>query len=122
MIDLIIIAPSDSLTNHVPGGFIFADEVFSEASLQDSISAAQKAIPELDKTLSYLVKRFPRRIRVRRVSLWSLGGLWFAFRFRLRHYPVVIVNQSIVLQGEDLKPKALIDRIGDLLSKTDHSE
>ena len=117
MIDLLVIAPSESLSHIAPQGFIFADQVFSEARLRDSISASQNPNIDLERTLFYIAKRFPRRIRIRWVSPWTLSGLWIVFRYRLRTFPTVIINGTIVLNGETLKLKPFQARIETLLSQ-----
>ncbi len=116
MIEVLIVAPQGGLDHHVPAGFIFADEVFQEARLGDPITAGQSLTRELDRALGYLASRFPRRIRVRRVDPWTPGGLWLAFRFRLRSFPAVILDRREVLSGEQLRFEAFRERITALLS------
>ena len=117
MIELWIVAPSDSLTNHVPGGFIFADQVFSEAKLRDPMSHSQKLTADLDRALGYLAKRYPKRLRIRWFNLWSLGGLWAAIRYRLRSFPAVVVNQDQVLIDDQLESHSFRSYVESLLSQ-----
>ena len=117
MIELLVIAPSDSFTHHVPAGFIFADEVFTEAKLRDPISQSQKMAFDLERALGYLVKKYPKRLRIRWLNLWSLGGVWTAIRFRLRSFPAVVVNQSHVLMDDQLQIQSLGNFIDAMLSQ-----
>ena len=117
MIELWVVAPSDSFTHHVPGGFIFADQVFSEAKLRDPVSHSQKMTADLDRTLGYLAKRYPKRLRIRWLNLWSLGGVWAAIRYRLRSFPAVVVNQEQVLTDDQLEIQSFRKYIEALLSQ-----
>lgn len=117
MIDILIIAPSDSFTHHVPAGFIFADEVFTEADLRDPVSQSQKLTLELEHALGYLAKKYPKRLRIHWLNLWSPGGVWTAIRYRLRSYPAMVVNQRHVLVDDQLQIQPLQNFIDSLLSQ-----
>ena len=117
MIELLIVAPLERYRNQVPRGFSFTDEVFSEAKLDDPISKAQNLTREIQRAVSYLANRYPKRVRARWVELWSPGGLWCAIRYRLRSFPVVILNQTDILTGDELKFKELINLVSETLSK-----
>ncbi|MEJ2484419.1 MAG: hypothetical protein P8Y68_01665 [Anaerolineales bacterium] len=117
MIELLIVAPLERYKHQVPRGFSFTDEMFSEAKLDDPISKAQNLTMELQRAVSYLAHRYPQRVRARWVELWSPGGLWCAIRYKLRSFPVIILNQTEILTGDDLKFKALIDHISETLAK-----
>lgn len=117
MIELLIVAPSDSFTHHVPGGFILTDEVFTEADLRDPVSQSQKLTSALERALSYLAKKYPRQLRLRWLNLWSPEGLWAAIRYRLRSFPAVVVNQKYVLVDDQLEIQSLRNFIDSLLSQ-----
>ena len=117
MIDLVIVAPLENIRHQVPRGFTYTDQVFSEAKLNDPISAAHNLTYELHRVLGYLDHRYPRRIRTRWIELWSLGGMWLAFRYKLRSFPAIILNQQEVLTGESLKFQAFSDYISEKLSQ-----
>lgn len=117
MIDLLIISPSDSMTYNVPAGYIFADEVFAEAKLQDPISKSQKLTYNLERALIYLAKKYPGRLRLRWLNLWSLGGVWVTFRYKLRSFPTVIDNNKHVLSDEQLQFDSICNFIDSLLSQ-----
>ena len=117
MIEILIVAPSNSFTHHVPGGFIFADEVFTEANLRDSVSQSQNLTSDLEHALGYLAKRYPKRLRVRWLNLWSPEGMWAAIRYKIRSYPAVIINQNRLLTGEELQIHPLREIIESLLSQ-----
>lgn len=117
MIDLLVVAPADEITENAPIGFLLVDEIFAQAGLKDTISASQSTTSELMRTLAYLMHRFPRRIRVEWVEPLSLRGIYTKFRYRLRAYPVVLIiigNEVQVLSGETIA--TLRERVNDLLS------
>jgi hypothetical protein len=117
MIELLIVAPSSSFTHHVPGGFIFTDEVFAEAKLRDHVSESQGLTSELERALGYLAKRYPKRLRIRWLNLWSLGGVWVAIHYKLRSFPAVVVNQNHVLIDDQLEIESLRNFVESLLSQ-----
>lgn len=116
MIELLIIAPIEKFRTQVPRGFNIADDVFSEAKLNDPISKAQTLTSDLQRALHYLAHHYPRRIRTQWVEQWSPGGLWCALRYRLRSYPAVVLNQREILTGSKLEFKAFIDHISNMLA------
>ena len=116
-VELVILAPPNTYDQHVPAGFIFADEVFAEARLKDGISTAQAHSPELERALSYLAKRYPGRVQVRRVDLWSLPGLWLSFRYRVRSFPAILVNRKEMLCDERLRFEAFTAHVAGMLSQ-----
>ena len=113
MIEILIVAPSDE-SGHPPEGFIFANEVFEEAGLKDKVTASQSISKELRRELSYLVRRYPRRLQIHWVEPLSLRGLYVRIRFRLRTYPAILLNSNsgvTVLTGKE------IDKIGDHIAE-----
>lgn len=117
MIELIIVAPSDDVTENAPIGFILVDEIFAQAGLKDTISSSQTMMGEMRRTLAYLINRFPRRIRVEWVEPLSLRGIYTKFRYRLRAYPVVLIlsgSEAQIIAGEDIA--SLRQKIEELLS------
>jgi hypothetical protein len=116
-IELLIVAPSNNFTHHVPGGFIFTDEVFAEAKLRDPVSQSQNLTYDLERTLGYLVKRYPGRLRLRWLNLWSPGGVWAAIRYRIRSFPAIVANQNHVLVENQLQSQSLQNFIDSLLSQ-----
>ncbi|RME08734.1 MAG: hypothetical protein D6803_00460 [Anaerolineae bacterium] len=118
MIELLLVTPVEYMNAHVPAGFLFADEVFSEAGLRDSLTANQNTMREFQRAVYYLQHRYPRRIRVHRIELWSLPGLLAAIRFRLRNFPALVVNRSQVLPPEEITFPNLRVLIENLLTRT----
>ncbi len=116
MLELLLVAPSEQMLQHVPGGFLFTNEVFTAAKMSDSISHRQRMGAELERTLGYLVRRYPQRIRVRRLNLWSLGGLWATVRFRIRSFPALIINRQRLLTDDELEFRALREIVDAYLS------
>lgn len=117
MIELLVISPGDHIVTNAPEGFALADQVFQEASLVDALSENQRAHPSLERTLGLLIRRYPRRIRVRWANPWSPGGLLACIRYRVRTFPAVIMNRARVLDGEQLDPENLRNIIEAELSK-----
>jgi hypothetical protein len=118
LINIIIFAPADDLAHTSPRGFTFADQVFSEAGYHDSVSKSQRGAAKLQRTLGYLLRRYPGRLQVHWVNPWSPQGLLFAIRQRQRKFPAVILqrgNQRLVLTGADIDH--LDDHIAQLLSQ-----
>lgn len=122
MINLVVVAPSDELTENAPIGFLLVDEIFAQAGLKDTISSSQSMMGELRRTLAYLLNRFPRRIRVEWVEPMSLRGIYTKIRYRLRAYPVVLIFSGAepqIVAGEDIA--LLRQKIDELLSSPANS-
>ena len=117
MIDLLVISPSDQMLTHAPNGFLIADQILAEASLKDSISTKQRGNSSLEQTLGLLLRRYPRRIRVRWVNPWTPGGLLACFRYKVRTFPAVVMNGTSVLIGAQLEREVLRQTLEDALSK-----
>lgn len=101
VVNLTVISPRNPLLQHVPIGFGYVGEIFEQAGLRDSLTIAQSPDAWLVRSLRHLATRFPRRIRVRWIDLWSLPGLLFAIRYRIRSYPTVVINGDHVYTGSD---------------------
>jgi hypothetical protein len=97
----------------------FVEDVFSEARLiNQKPPQPQESIP-IQKTLIYLMKRYPGRIRVRWVNPWTLHGLFFALVNRQRKFPAVFIkskSRDLVLKGKELGE--LSERIAEFLSQS----
>ncbi len=118
MLELLLVAPAEQMLHHVPGGFLFTDEVFTAAKMRDSISHRQRMAADLERTLGYLARRYPRRIRIQRLNLWSLGGLLATVRFRIRSFPALIINRQRLLTDGELEFRALRETVDAYLSQT----
>jgi len=118
VINLVVFAPSDDIAYGAPRGFAMVDGAFNQARLRDSISATQLSNAALRRTLSYLTSRYPGRIRTSWVNPWSLHGLIFSWRHRLRTFPSVILfsrQDKWVLAGNEIAH--LEDRVVEILSR-----
>ena len=118
MINITIFAPADDMEHTSPRGFTFADQVFTEAGYQDSVSKSQRSAAKLRRTLGYLLRRYPGRLQVQWVNPWSPQGLLFAIRQRQRKFPAVILQrgkQRVVLIDAEIDH--LDDHIAGLLSQ-----
>ncbi len=118
VINLLVVAPSEEITQHTPIGFTLLDQMFTEAGLKDKVSDSQTTAERLRRSLIYLSRRFPRRLRIQWVEPLSLRGLYVKFRYRLRTYPVVLMQSSgefRILTGDEIKQ--LADHVVEMLSK-----
>ncbi|UCH58387.1 MAG: hypothetical protein JSV61_09200 [Anaerolineales bacterium] len=119
MIHIIVFAPVDDLVQSSPRGFAFTDGYFSEARLKDPVSATHSNIVQLQRTLGYLQRRYPKRIKLSWVNPWSLNGLLFSLRYRIRSFPTVILQsqlKQVILSGDEITQ--ISERVADLLSAT----
>jgi hypothetical protein len=110
-----IFSPSFQDSQGVPRGFTLVDEYFSASRAKDPLTANQQLLAGLQRTLAYLVKRYPKRIIVRWVNPWSFEGLWVSVRYRVRTFPAVLINRKIILVGTEIDD--LTDRVADVLSQ-----
>lgn len=85
-----------------PTGFALARQYFDASRIEDPMSGAQHVGKDVQRVVYYLCRRYPQRIQVHWVNPWSLSGLWASFRFRLKGFPCVVINQREVLSGEQL--------------------
>ncbi|MBI4772443.1 MAG: hypothetical protein HY784_18940 [Chloroflexi bacterium] len=89
------------MLEHAPAGFGYVGEMFEQARLKDSLTESQSPDAWLVRSLGHLARRFPRRLRVQWVNLWSLPGLLLAVRYRVRTYPTIVFSTGIVYTGND---------------------
>lgn len=117
MIDLLVIAPSEELTQHTPIGFTLLDQIFTEAGLKDKVSDPHTMAEQLRRTLIYLKRRYPRRITMQWIEPLSLRGLFLKFRYHLRAYPIVLIRageEIRVLNSSEII--RLADHVAEMLS------
>lgn len=100
-LELTIISPSAALLRSAPGGLGYLLEVYQEANLEDSLSRNQMPDQWLMKSLGRLRYRYPGRLRIRWVDPYSLLGFYLILRFRIRTFPAIILEKSLVEYGED---------------------
>lgn len=90
------------LVQHGPGGFPYVDQVFEEAGLRDSADAPQaedfrRRLRILQRALR---REFGSRVSMVVLSPWTLRGLVFIVRYRLRDFPcLVIAGQRYPLEA-----------------------
>lgn len=89
-----ILTRGDDLEQHVPVGFRFVDEMYAEAGLRDSISAAQvETIGQRLRVIGRALGRaLPGQVALRVLNPWTPRGLWFAFRRRVRYFPCIEIG------------------------------
>jgi hypothetical protein len=118
LLTITVFAPPEQIGGSEPRGFAMVDDIFHEAKLSDPVSNSQKHFTQLERTLGYLVRRYPKRINVQWINPWSAQGLIFAFRYRLRIFPTVLLqshSEQKILASEELA--SLSDHVARLLSK-----
>ncbi len=118
MVAITVFASPDDIAHSSPRGFSFVDGVFKEARLKDSISVSQSGAAGLQRDLGYLLRRYPGRLRVEWINPWSLSGLVYSLRYRLRGFPVVLLRtktKQIILVGEQIG--SLKDQVTTLLAQ-----
>lgn len=118
MIKVIIFAPTDDFVQSSPRGFTFVDGVFNGARLRDPVSKVQSSTAQLRRSLGYLLRRYPGRLNVQWVNPWTMSGLLFSLRFRVRVFPSALLQsqeQRQILTGDDLSN--IGNQIAELLSK-----
>jgi len=90
---LTVITQSGDLDQHGPGGFLFVDQVFEEAGLRDSTGATQTE--DFQRRLRILQRalrrEFGNRVSMSILNPWTLRGLWFITRHRLRGFPCLAI-------------------------------
>ena len=101
MLTLFVFAPPEAAAPGAPTGLIFTQELFRAYRLKSG--QAETLLADLPRRLAYLQNRYPGRVRVRWVDPWSPGGLWMAWRLRVRAIPSVAVEKGPLLAGETLK-------------------
>jgi len=100
-LNITILSQRNPLYEHAPDGFGYVGEMFEQARLKDRLTESQSPDAWLAHSLGRLSRRFPRRLRVQWVSLWSLPGLQLAIRYRVRTYPTIVFSTGIVYTGND---------------------
>ena len=68
-----------------------AADFFAQAHLKDEVTARHDLHSAVRRAVVYLQHRFPGRLRVRWIDPWSLSGLWFCWRHRVRHIPCLVL-------------------------------
>jgi hypothetical protein len=97
-----VITRGGDLAEQGPGGFLLVDQVFDEAGLRDSASGMQTE--DLRRRLRILERalrrEFGSQVSMRILSPWTLRGLAFIVRHRLRDVPcLVIAGQRYPLEA-----------------------
>lgn len=88
-----IVTRGDDLEQGVPRGFQYADQVFAEAGLRDSTGEAPsvKFWQQMRILQRALKREFGDRVVLRVLDPWTLGGLWFVTRHRVRGFPCLVI-------------------------------
>ena len=88
-----VITHGGDLEQHGPGGFLYVDQVFEEAGLRNSTGATQteefqRRLRILQRTLR---REFGNRVSMHILNPWTLRGLRFIVRHRLRDFPCLAI-------------------------------
>ncbi len=112
----VIAAPGTHIFPLAPNGATVAEDFLSQARLKDPITQHKEVDHTVRRALAYLQHRFPGRLRVRWVNPWSLFGLWFCWRHRVRQIPGLLLPDGRLLALQDLELTNLRDVIAAYLA------
>ncbi len=94
-----VVAPQGEISPLAPSGAVVAEDYLNHllgrqrlALSAESARYAEQMLA-LRRVLYYLRSRFPSRLSVYWVNPWSLHGLWFCWRNRVRSIPVVLFSR-----------------------------
>ncbi len=116
VLDLWVIAPSEEaeLLPLAPHGSAIAVDVLRRSPEGGGLGVP----PRLRRALTYVAHRFPGRLRVHWVDPWSLAGLWFCWRHRIRHIPGILFPDGHQMAEAEVTPATLRDRVAAYLTGT----
>jgi hypothetical protein len=99
-----------------PAGFGLAGQVFSESGLEDAAEVARPGFWQKLRILERAIAReFGNQVKLRIINPWSLEGLWYCTRRRIRQFPcMVIADQPLPL---DTPQREIIEIIEQALSR-----
>jgi hypothetical protein len=91
-----VVTRGDNLEHHVPGGFLYVDEMFAEAGLRDGLGASESNSmwQRMRVVRRGLQRELKRPVVLRVVNPWSPGGLWLVVRYRLRSFPCFLIGND----------------------------
>lgn len=115
MLKLTIVSPGNPLMSSAPGGLGYLSEIFHAARLKDGLTANQTPDAWLARSLARLKRRYPGRIQARWVDPHSLLGMVLVLRFRIRKFPIMIIDGELLDPGED--PRAFEETIAVILAR-----
>lgn len=102
-----VVTSSGDLILHGPGGFRYVDEVFDEAGLRESTDVSEaEAFQQRLRVLQRALRReFGSRVGMRVISPWTLNGMVFVVRHRLRDFPCLVIG------GQRYSLEATVDEV-----------
>jgi len=112
----VIAAPGTDIFPLAPSGAVVAEDFLTQARLKDKVTAQQEVAYAVRRALAYLHHRFPGRLRVRWVNPWSLYGLWFCWRHKVRRIPSLLLPDGRQFALAHLNLPALRDFIAAYLA------
>lgn len=91
-----VVARGDELVrSDGPVGFRHASQWFFEAGLEDATGAAQSSFQKRLRILHRAFTReFGNKVALQVIDPWSLQGLWFCTRHRIRSFPCLVIAQQ----------------------------
>ena len=112
----VIAAPGTQLFPLGPSGATVAEDILTHAKLSDSLTSHKEIDRDVRRALVYLQHRFPGRLRVTWVNPWSLFGLWFCWRHRVRRIPSLMLPDGHLIDLRQVDLTALRDTIAAYLA------
>ena len=86
-----------------PGGLGYLAEVFEEAKLSNRLEDPGAPDRWLPKSLAYLRRRYPGRLRARWINPHTPYGMLLALRYHVRTYPTMLVDGDVIGPFEGAK-------------------
>ncbi len=115
-----IIASGHDLVGYGPRGLWFVDEVLDEANLRAEKAAQLDVFARRVRVLGRALQReFGGRVKLRLLNPWTLGGLWFVVRHRVRTFPCVVIDRQSYELETSLEE--LVEAIRQALSRYEHT-
>jgi hypothetical protein len=120
LLTITILSMSHGMMGSAPGGLGYLTEVFEEARLSSHLE--DRTAPDfwLPKSLAYLKKRYPGRIRTRWINPHTPYGMLVVMRYHIRSYPTLFIDGQMMgpLGGR----KEFEDSIAKALSAVDGTD
>jgi hypothetical protein len=79
-----------------PGGLGYLAEVFEAAKLSSQLEDRSAPDLWLPKSIAYLKRRYPGRIRARWINPHTPYGMLLALRYHIRTYPALLAEGGVI--------------------------
>lgn len=99
-----------------PNSLQYVSQLFAETGLADATGAVQPRFQKQLRILSRaLAREFGDRVAIQIVDPWSLQGLWFCARHRVRSFPCLVIAKQYV--SLEISQKELLEIIRQALDE-----